>query len=535
MEQNYRPRVLQPKPVPTIWVDHTTGRGVTDAGAPVRPVIGDRRKNPNLTDLLDTAAGYGATRIMLTGKRPEPPAGAKHWLYVQTPRWKPGMHWIDRTPTGRFEHESTGFKIEVRTSEEWFGDLPITAAQAREAWDATTMILKAADERARMFYSPAATGLNLWALSLPKSVDPVPVDDDVAQLIRSTSGQHHYDHLVAGPNFNRHEDCVPLMDPAATKKINAFSYVDGRFMYAGVCRELGIGPGRRLNRAAAYELLEQDPYARARFFIRFTVPEGWNHVGILPVKHKNVADGWFYPNRPGATHETWVDGAEVHVALAYGWQVIPHEAIVFTKARPLDTFADRMTRARARVSENRDLNPVVKSAIMAALRAIMLHSIGGLASGGRDQTRVAENLFDIPPQYQSTAVRHGKVYTYRVPSTSSPMYFHPELASQVWGRARARVLHGPSAQGGGTSGALRLDPSSVIGIQGDAVYTTDLPMWSLPVDQGGGDDGKVGRLRLQGYLRGSFLTPSTLKQRDSLKNRAESAGLSQLFTDGEEE
>ncbi|MFX7768421.1 hypothetical protein ABTK15_20660, partial [Acinetobacter baumannii] len=83
----------------------------------------------------------------------------------------------------------------------------------------------------------------------------VPVEDDIAQEIHFTSGLHHYDHLVAGESCATHEDCVPLIDPAQTKKISEFAYVDGRFMFAGVGRELGIGPAIRLNQAAAYELL----------------------------------------------------------------------------------------------------------------------------------------------------------------------------------------------------------------------------------------------------------------------------------------
>lgn len=537
IETDYRPKPWTPKEIPTIWVDQATGRGVTQAGAPVRPVIGERRKNPNLTDLLDTAASYGANRIMLTGKRPEPQPGVRHWLYVQTPRWVPGDHWINNgPPTGRFTHESTGFKIEVRTAEEWFDDAPLSPAQAREAWDATAAILRAADERARLFNSPAATGTNLWALSLPRSINPIPVDPDIADEIHANSGQHHYDHLVAGANFSTHDDCLPLIDPARQKKIDQFAYIDGRFMYAGVGRELGIGPARRLNRAAAYELLEQDPYARARYLVRFTVPDTWNHVGILAVKHQRVEEGWFYPNRPGATHDTWADGAEIHVARAFGWQIIPHEAVLFSKARPLDTFTDRMTRARAKVAENRDLHPTIRQAIMAALRSIVLHSIGAFAAGGRDATRVAENAMDVPPQYQRTAQRQGRLWIYTVPSSPTSRtssFYHPELAAQVWGRARARVLHGPSALGNGTAGALTLDPATLIGIQGDALFSTALPNWSLPVSAGGGDDGKTGRLRLQGYVRGSFQTPETLKQRASLKARAERAGIVEALADGE--
>ena len=42
-----------------LWADYVTGRGVLDNGTTVPPKIGPRRKNPNLTDMLDTAAAVG--------------------------------------------------------------------------------------------------------------------------------------------------------------------------------------------------------------------------------------------------------------------------------------------------------------------------------------------------------------------------------------------------------------------------------------------------------------------------------------------
>lgn len=530
---DYRPKPWVPKDVATIWVDHTTGQGVTQDGVAVRPRIGDRRKNPNLTDLLETAASYGANRIMLTGKRPEPAPGIRHWLYVKTPHWKPGSHWVNNGPvTGRFEHETTGFKIEVRTVDEWFGDGMLTPAQARVAWDTTAAILKAADERARLMMSPAATGTNLWALSLPRNVNPVPVSADIAEELHATSGQHHLEHLVAGPSRSAHEDTRALIDPASMKKISEFAYVDGRFMYAALGRELGIGPGVRLNRQRAFELLNEDPYARARFLVRFKVPKDWAHVGVLGVRHRRIEDGWYYPNVPGASGETWADAAEVHVALQHGWMIDPVEAVVFNKARPLDTFTERMMRARDRVATSPDLNPALRKAVMAALRAIVLHTVGAFASSGRDQTRVTTNALEIPAEYRTKAQRQGELFIYRIPSernARTESFYHPEVAAQVWGRARARVLDGPSALGLHTAGALTVDPGTLIGINGDAIYTTRLPAWSLPAGNGGGDDGKTGRLRLQGYLHGTFNTPETLAQRDSLRSRAEKAGIEEAL------
>ena len=73
--------------------------------------------------------------------------------------------------------------------------------------------------------------------------------------------------------------------------------------------------------------------------------------------------------------------------------------------------------------------------------------------------------------------------------------------------------------------------------------TTTMDAWSriliahtppIPTGIGGGDDGKTGRLRLQGYLNGSFITPETLRQRDALKARAERAGIAKALEQAEE-
>lgn len=532
---NYRPRIQTPNEIPTIWVDQTTGQGVNQDGISVKPRVGDRRKSPNLTDLLETAASYGAGRIMLTGKRPEPAPGIRHWLFVKTPGWRAGDHWVNSgPPTGRFEHAVTGQKVEVRTVEEWFGDLSLSPAQARDAWRKTAEVLKSVDERARMFLTPARTGTNLWALSLPRNVNPVPVMDDIAEQLHLTSGQHHQEHLVAGANHSSHPDTVPLVDASAIPKIKQFAYIDGRFMYAAMGRELGIGPGFRMNALRAYEMLN-DPkgrYARARYRVKFAVPDDWNHVGILGVRHPEISDGWYFPNRPGAVGETWVDASELDVAMRHGWSISVIEAILFPTAKPLDTFTERLTRARERVAEDDELPVPLRKAVEAALRMIVLQAIGAFASRGRESTRVATSALEVPAEYQRTMQRQGELFIYRIPSANTGWreFYHPELAAQVWGRARARVLDGPSGLGHHTSGALTVDPSTLLGINGDAIYTTELPRWSLPEAHGGGDDGRVGRLRLQGYLEGSFQTPVSLEQRDSLKRRAERAGISDAIS-----
>jgi len=532
-----RPVPWTVRPVPTVWVDFTTGTGVTDSGARVTPKLTGRRKRPTLADLLDTAHNLSAERIMLTGKLPVAEVGQPHWLIAETPSWTSPGHWLSSPPTGRFTHDITGRNLEVRTAAEWFPVEGLTPEQARQAWVATTEAVKGV-ENMELLKSPAATGAQLWARSLPRTLDPEPLPDDVAELLHRTSGQHRIEHLTTGPAACGCGACRPLVDLQETPR-GGFAYVDGRFMYASLCRELGSGPVTRLTATQGQELLETDPYARARYRVRFSVPPWWDHVGVLPVAHDDVNAGWHYPNVPGASGETWADGVEVKLAYEGGWDIEVLEGLQFTKGRLLDTWADRLKRARERLINGAgapsDMDPVVRAAAVAAIRGILIQGIGAFASRGRETTRVVWSARDVPPQATASVVRHGEAFVYRMPSRQTSgqaaALYRPELAAQVWARGRARVLECPAAlaQRPGAPramvGALQVDPAHLLAINGDAIYTTTVPPWSLPTTTpGGGDDGAVGRMRLQGWLP-SVKLPATAAERNVLRVKAEAAGV----------
>lgn len=529
-----RPTTFNYRPKRTAWLDYKTGRGVTDDGTTIRPKVGERRKYPNLADLLDTAHSLGAERIMLTGAVPETTPGKSHWLIVKTPGWTAGGHWLNKPVTGRFTNEVSGNALEVRTVEEWFGTSDLTPIQARDAWNVTARALADAVPHAVMALTPASTGANAWALSLPQKMQLEPIAKDLAEELHFTSGQHRIEHLTTGPDRCDCGACLPLFDAEATPTLETFSYVDGRFMYAACCRELGTMPARRLTGLGAVDLMDRDPYARARVKVRFTVPDDWEHVGILGVKHEEVSAGWHYPNRPGSTFETWADASEVKIAQDWGWFVHPLEAVTFTKARPLDTFADRMVRARERVNARLELEPEVRRAVAAALRAMLIQTIGNFASRLKGRTVTVWSAKDVPAEYAHTMQRYGEAFTYEVPGSEHNArtlpFYRPELAAQVWGRARARVLASPL--GGGktwTGGVLAMAPSTLLGINGDAIYSSVVPNFALPVDPSipddrGGDDGKVGRLRIKGVLH-DVPTPTNMESRNVLRAQAEAAGV----------
>lgn len=558
-EGRNRPQPWSITPIPTFYMDYTSGKGVFEDGRAFKSKTTPGRKNPTLTDKLDTVAYLAGPsvqriRIMLTGKVPAAETQGRHWLLVQTPGWIADRgHWLGTPPTGRFTHRNTGVYVEVRVASEWFGNSKLSPDQARQAWDLLDRVLAftfgpqlSSGTRSTLLLSPAATGSNLWAASLPAGLDPVPITEDIAAELHATSGQHHQDHLVSGPSMAKHPDVVPLIDTRVVNEIPRFSYIDGRFMYASLCRELGTGPAIRLNRSDAVDLLRDYPYARARYEVKFTVPHDWHHVGIFGVQHPNPADGWYFPNRPGAKGITWADGAEVMVAQKNGWLVEPEQAIVFnqqmnqarkkfhaedyvarrgtTSAKPLDLWSDKLMKARENIAFDPDIDEKLRQPVGAALRAILIQSIGSFASRGRGTTAVVYDPKDIPPDASEVQPK-GKAWTYKIPQQLSgrqAQFYHPEFSAQIWGRGRAKVLRARANDP--VPGALSLPGPSIIGINGDAIYTTDYPAWALPVEDGGIDDGKAGRLRLQGHLAGPMTPPRTRAERDRLKDRAQRAG-----------
>lgn len=530
-----------------LWADYTTGRGVLDNGQAVPPKIGPRRKNPNLTDMLDTAAAVGVDRIFFTGKTPVATPGKRHWLLVQTPGWIDGGHNLGSPATGRFEHRQTGKRMLVQFVSGWFGDAPLSPDQARLAWQATEGIIGAHFRGAKLMDSPTATGANLWALTLPKNLEPYPLTEDIAEELHRTSGQHHVEHLVAGSSSDTHPDCIPLHDPAKTPKIDGFAYVDGRFMYGAMCSELGIGPGYRLRRDDTADMLRENPYARARVHVQFKVPDTWDHIGLIGVQHEKASEGWYWPNRPGATGSAWIDAAEFFVAARHGWQLDPIESVAFTtdvpgardrdrrvRARPLDTWKDNLVKARAAVAGDPLMDEVIKTAVSAALRSILINTIGNFAARGRVQTHITFDPKEVPANAPDVK-QHGKAFIWTTKPRfdgQAQRYYHPEFAVQVWGRARARMLSGPMA-GGFQGGALHVPAHTLLGVRGDAIYTTEVPAWSLTEERGGGDDGRVGRMRLQGYVPGPLKIPADETARNRLRAKAARLGVDAAYSEYE--
>ena len=262
------------------------------------------------------------------------------------------------------------------------------------------------------------------------------------------------------------------------------------------------------------------------------MPDGWDTLGLFGVFRQDAAQ-WHYPNRPGATHDTWVDAVELPHRPQPGGapdHVEILEGIAFDRGRPLDNFAARIMKARENAAEL-DADPHLVEAVESALRAILLQTIGGFHSEGRDRTMVVESTFDVPPQHQGTIRTYGDVVTYLIPAQLNERLQHVPPPGVLLADLGAGTGPDPARPDRPLParrtewkewGALEVDPSQLIGVNGDALYLTRCRRPAYRSTQGGGDDGKAGRLRVKGWIGEPMPVPATTEARNTLRGRAES-------------
>lgn len=542
-----RPYPKRPSEELALYLELASGLGVDFNRNPIKAELPGRRRKPRLVDLLDTARLRGVTRIVLCGDStpsnyewliPNPAQIAKG--QELTPGWRETQHFLGSPATGRFRHIETGHQVVISTTRDWFGDQLLSPVQAQFALETLRHLVGGAMGHPdwALMRTPSATGLNLWKASLDgiKDFQMAPIDPDLGREIQSTEPQHRNEIYTAGEGRCGCEDCLPLL---AAEEIDGFCYADGRFMYHGVASSAaGAAPAVRLTGEQAQSLFAADPYHPARYQIRFTVPSVWDHLGILPVKRGERVDGWHWPNRPGAMAETWANHIEVRTAVTNGWQVEFLSGIRLTKTNVISPLANKCSRMLAELARLRLEGAVGDGAhqvVGAAVKHMFRVVIGSFSRRQRNTTRFAARFEEISERVIEGSVRAAENggYRYEVPfkaGRDDADTWHPEVAAMVWGWSRNRVLTftqalNPKQPRNRTwFGALEIEPGQLIGIQGDAIYTTDVVPWTLPAEFGGIDDGRNGKLRIKGVLPGPLATPHTLQERQDLSNLAEANG-----------
>ena len=453
-----------------------------------RPTVFTSTSATSVGDVLHDheshAVDAGTLRIMLTGAPPwSGVAGVRSWAGGQLPYgWSvapEGHYFHGAHPVLRYvldaEHDGPSWeaelierrraRIELTRAAAWFGEGDYGPELAREAWHDLGRRIERKFSGGVLMSTPASTGRDLLLRSLGDHEYPV-LDDELQQLIRSTSGQGRIE-LFAGDG-----------------QLGQLCEYDGRMMYAGCVNELPTGEARW---ESCHGLGLDDAWlghTRARYRVDFTVPRSWAHVGLLGVMDDESRAGWSWPSAPGSTGSTWCDGVELALAIEHGWDVKIRERVYWPeRGRPLDAWARRLVELVPT-----DGPPELRPLVRAGVRAIVLHGIGALHGRGYRVSRSSSSPIDVPRGVDAVYFDDAAgVYSWSEDRGQRwPELAHPEWTAAVWARARARLLSCPTGAGRDRAGMLHVAPSSLVACRTDAVYMTADPGWS--------DDGRVGRL-----------------------------------------
>lgn len=471
-------RKITPRSV--TYLDWQTGRGIAETGEPVD--VGPRAPVRQVLDHLPTE------RVYLTGPRPHPtdPGAFRAWAHDAQlpPGWSIADHFTDALarPVLRWRHED-GRRAELLRAAVWWGE----SAGPGECLTAHQRLAVLVDERwpgAVLLASPAGTGRELIARSIPEGAEWPTLPAELADLVRSTSGQGRVQFW-----------------PPAGDELPALVEYDARLAYPALCKELPGGVpihGRGEHTAG--------PYARCRVYARWRVPDDWQHVGLLG---SVGADGWHWADRPGERAEGWIDGVELHLARSHGWDVQVTEHLLWPKHRgagPLDGWADRLlTLHRAARGE-----PLVQGAI----RHVAIDALGALVGARHNVTRSAPLAESptLPPGASSPRIEGESLVWSERREPPWPEMVHPEWPAAVWARCRVRMLDGPGPRRSRT-GALHVPPAELLAIRTDALYLARDPKWP--------DDGQPGRLRRKSARSGPLPAPQTVGQLLTLKEHTQ--------------
>ncbi len=357
----------------------------------------------------------------------------------------------------------------------WWAE-PVEPAVAVEAWAWVEHALRVAwsDPRVSLLATPGTTGRDLWLRT--EAAEGCPIMSAEAQsLVRSTAAQGRIETY-----------------PARAPMLPALYEYDLRIAYAAVLRGLPMGEpveGR-------YSLDEIVSGARARARIVFRIPEDWAHVGLLSVRETDGSLSW--PSTPGYHGPTWADGCEIALAVREGWDVRVLDSLGWpSTGEPLRTWGGRLLDVLARADER--LSGALYAHVRAMVRAIVLHTVGAFHGAPQRVTRRAGSLADAPIGADALRLHDDGSVSWRdyLPP-AWPEACHPEWSAHIWARNRTRLLRTP---GGG--GLLSADPSTLVAVRTDAIYTTSPTRWEE------GDDGRVGRWVLKSAAETPGPWPST--------------------------
>jgi hypothetical protein len=438
------------------------------------------------------------------------------WLNAPVPGWtvessrgrdRMAGHLVHhRNPVGRWQRGDQ--HTEIRSAGEWFDTAGADPATVRDAFVLLWKALHRHWNDVVLMGSPSQTGRDLWSRTIPTKAgsrwsEGYPVmSEEIRGLLHATAGQ------------GRTELVTP---PRVPEQLPGLAELDRTFAYAKHTWASGVGAPRRITAATFAAMSEKEQtnalFAPSHWQVRVTVPDGWNHVGILPAPAAGDR-AWYYPAEPGQQFVTWAGGAEVNLALRNPiapWRIEILDGLLWESGTPLRDWStklkDAWTGLRA-VSELHvdDRQRTAAHLASRAVRSILLYGIGGFAQRPRVTTATVPvgREADIPAGAQIIGSDGQTITWQRSTGFSRDPYAHPEWAAGVWSGARAALLSTRMREDGVSVGALHLPPGSVVAFRTDAIYTTAAEQAAAwPYHRQPGD------YLLKGRLSGPVAAPAT--------------------------
>lgn len=237
-----------------------------------------------------------------------------------------------------------------------------------------------------------------------------------------------------------------------------------------------------------------EPWKRGFYRIDVTVPEGWDHVGLVPKKVKGQLHP-DYPRKPGESWEAWVTSCELpllqkDINKLADWPYVIRERIMFQNdgsraCNPLKRWMDMIGDEIERLDK---ATPTLQRKMLrSAFRDMALQTIGLFESRGTKTIRVGpmEAVPDEVPAWADMWPDEDSqdfLYSWPVPHRGMNARFdHPEWAAMIKGKCRYHTLRR----------ALERPRGDVLGVYTDGLYLrSSVPSW--------GDTGAIGQYRLKG-------------------------------------
>ena len=416
-----------------------------------------------------------------------------------------------RNPVGRWQRGDQ--HTEIRSVGEWFDPAGADPATVRDAFVLLWKALHRHWSDVVLMGSPSQTGRDLWSRTIPaksgsKWAEGYPVmSEEIRGLLHATAGQ------------GRTELFLP---PRVPEKLPQLVELDRTFAYAKHTWASGVGAPRRITAQTFAAMSEKEQtnalFAPSHWHIRVTVPDDWDHVGLLPAPAAGDR-AWCYPAEPGRTFTTWAGGAEVNLALRNPlapWRIEILDGLLWESGTPLREWSTRIKDAWSSLqaiaaTHGEEQQRLAAHLASRAVRSILLYGIGGFAQRPRITTASTPvgREADIPPGAEIVGTDGQTITWQRSAGFSRDPYAHPEWAAGVWSGARAALLSTKMREDDVHVGALHLPPGSIIAFRTDAIYTTADARWPY--------HGQPGDYLLKGRLPGPITGPRTEEELLSLQ------------------